>query len=131
MDVGSTRPLREKLGVLPGPRLRLVRVPADVRREVGWSPRAGRPTRGPIDFALVFARTRDQLRPDLSGIAHRLAPDGLLWVAWPKRSSGADTDLSDSAVRELGLATGLVDVKVCSVTAYWSGLKFVRRLRDR
>jgi len=55
----------------------------------------------------------------------------MLWIAWPKKTSGADTDLSDEVVRLIGLQGGLVDVKVCAIDATWSGLKFVRRLRDR
>jgi hypothetical protein len=55
----------------------------------------------------------------------------MLWIAWPKRTSGVATDLTENVVREVGLELGLVDVKVCAVDATWSGLKFVRRLRDR
>jgi hypothetical protein len=54
-----------------------------------------------------------------------------LWIAWPKRASGVETDLSENAVRELGLAAGLVDNKVCAIDQTWSGLRFVYRLRDR
>jgi hypothetical protein len=55
----------------------------------------------------------------------------MLWVAWPKKASKVETDLTEDVVRCIGLAAGLVDVKVCAVTEVWSGLKFVRRLRDR
>jgi hypothetical protein len=55
----------------------------------------------------------------------------MLWISWPKQSSGVTTDLDGNSVREIGLAAGLVDVKVCAVTEIWSGLKFVRRLKDR
>jgi hypothetical protein len=61
----------------------------------------------------------------------QLAPAGMLWVSWPKKSSGVPTDLDENKVRDIGLAAGLVDVKVCAVTEVWSGLKFVRRLNDR
>jgi hypothetical protein len=61
----------------------------------------------------------------------RLAPAGMLWVSWPKKSSGVASDLDENIVRETGLAAGLVDVKVCAVTETWSGLKFVRRIKDR
>jgi hypothetical protein len=60
-----------------------------------------------------------------------MAPAGGLWIAWPKRASGVATDLSDHVVRELGLAAGLVDNKVCAVDETYSGLRFVYRLRDR
>ena len=55
----------------------------------------------------------------------------MLWVSWPKKTSGVPTDLNENVVREIGLEAGLVDVKVCAVTEIWSGLKFVIRLKDR
>jgi hypothetical protein len=55
----------------------------------------------------------------------------MLWISWPKRTSGVATDVTETVVREIGLANGLVDVKVCAVDATWSGLKFVRRVKDR
>jgi hypothetical protein len=55
----------------------------------------------------------------------------MLWVSWPKKSSGVATDLNENDVRDIGLAAGLVDIKVCAVTDVWSGLKFVRRVKDR
>ena len=61
----------------------------------------------------------------------RLTTAGGLWVAWPKRSSGLATDVDENVVREFGLATGLVDNKVCAIDATWSGLRFVVRLADR
>jgi hypothetical protein len=61
----------------------------------------------------------------------RLDPAGGLWVAWPKKSSGVATDVSESAVRAAGLAAGLVDNKVCAIDETWSGLRFVKRLKDR
>jgi hypothetical protein len=71
------------------------------------------------------------LTKEFSQIAKHLAPAGMLWVSWPKKSSGVATDLDGNVVREIGLAAGLVDVKVCAVTEIWSGLKFVRRVIDR
>ena len=78
-------------------------------------------------FALDLAALRAALRPARG----RLQPAGGLWVAWPKRSSGVATELDENVVREFGLAEGLVDNKVCAIDATWSGLRFVRRLRDR
>ena len=75
------------------------------------------------------------LKPGMRFVALNAPPDldvlGMIWIAWPKKASGLGTELTESVVRRLGLATGLVDVKVCAVDATWSGLKFVRRLRDR
>jgi len=56
---------------------------------------------------------------------------GMVWVCWPKKSSGVGSDLTENIVRELGLGQGVVDVKVCAIDDTWSGLAFVRRLRDR
>jgi hypothetical protein len=90
--------------------------------------RAGK---GRYDVVLAFA-------PDLATLRRRFAPAmeatttaGRLWVCWPKRSGGMATDLTENLVRELGLGQGVVDVKVCALDDTWSGLAFVRRLRDR
>lgn len=87
--------------------------------------------KGPLDFAMVFTKSGPTLTKEFKRIAKVLAPAGMLWVSWPKKSSGVKTDLDENGVREIGLAAGLVDVKVCAVTEVWSGLKFVRRVKDR
>jgi hypothetical protein len=84
-----------------------------------------------LDFVMVFTKSHRELRKEFSRLAKVLAPAGMLWVSWPKNGSGVTTDLDENAVREIGLHAGLVDVKVCAVTEVWSGLKFVRRLKDR
>jgi hypothetical protein len=88
-------------------------------------------TRGDLDFAIVFARGKSGLKKDFPRLRDRLVSNGALWVAWPKKASGVETDLSENIVRSIGLEAGLVDVKVCAVDHTWSGLKFVRRLKDR
>ncbi len=85
----------------------------------------------PLDFAMVFTKSKTELSKEFRRISKLLAPAGMLWVSWPKKSSGVATDLDENLVRDIGLAAGLVDVKVCAVTDVWSGLKFVRRLKDR
>lgn len=84
-----------------------------------------------LDFAMTFTKSRAELTKDFSRMEKALAPAGMFWVSWPKKSSGVTTDLTENVVREIGLKAGLVDVKVCAVTEIWSGLKFVRRLKDR
>jgi len=64
-------------------------------------------------------------------LARALAPAGMLWISWPKKASGVATDLTEDVIRAIGLAHGLVDVKVAAVDEVWSGLKFVRRVKDR
>lgn len=83
------------------------------------------------DCVILFATMASQLKRDATRFVAKLPPAGLLWIAWPKKAAKMATDLTETTVREIGLATGLVDVKVCAITEVWSGLKFVRRLRDR
>ena len=87
--------------------------------------------RGTLDFAILFVRRISDLKKGFPRLRDRLESNGTLWVSWPKKASGVETDLSENIVRDIGLEAGLVDVKVCAVDETWSGLKFVRRLRDR
>jgi hypothetical protein len=130
----SGTPLPKKLGIRDGLRVWLVRLPADVRAELraalaGCSNVKGE--RELIDFAMVFAKMEAELQSEFARSAKQLAPAGMLWVAWPKKASGVATDIDENDVRRIGLDAGLVDVKVCAVSEVWSGLKFVRRVRDR
>jgi hypothetical protein len=84
-----------------------------------------------FDFALAFVDSGRALAGALAKLEPRLAANGMIWMAWPKKASGVATDVDENGVRRVGLALGLVDVKVCAIDATWSGLKFVRRLRDR
>ena len=78
-----------------------------------------------------FTDSRAALERRFPALKRGIGPTGMLWVSWPKRSSGVATDLDGNIVREIGLRGGLVDVKVCAVDDVWSGLKFVYRLGDR
>lgn len=113
--------------------MQLVRIPEDVRAELAadLGECAVIKKSGLLDFAMVFTKSRVELAKDFGRIAELLAPAGMLWVSWPKKSSGVVSDLDENVVREIGLDAGLVDVKVCAVTEVWSGLKFVRRVKDR
>jgi hypothetical protein len=130
----SGTPLPKKLGIKDGFRVCLVKTPSDVHAELK-SPLSAcevvHDGKAPLDFAMVFAQSRTELTKEFKRVAKLLAPAGMLWVSWPKKSSGVATDLNENVVRDIGLAAGLVDVKVCAVTDVWSGLKFVRRLKDR
>ena len=84
-----------------------------------------------LDFAMSFTKSKAVLAKEFARISKQLAPAGMFWASWPKKSSGVPTDLDENIVREIGLAAGVVDVKVCAVTEVWSGLKFVRREKDR
>ncbi|HET7737819.1 MAG TPA: hypothetical protein VFK32_04525, partial [Tepidiformaceae bacterium] len=81
----------------------------------------------PVDVALFFTTERTDLEARFLELAHRIAPDGGLWIAWPKRASGVPTDLTEDVLREVCLPSGLVDNKVCAIDETWSGLRFVWR----
>jgi hypothetical protein len=130
----SGTPLPRKLGIREGSRLLLVDAPADFAATLGELPpgvelvEAGA---GAVDVAILFALGAATVRARFADLAASLEPSGGLWIAWPKRSSGVVTELDENVVREIGLADGLVDNKVCAIDATWSGLRFVWRLRDR
>jgi hypothetical protein len=86
---------------------------------------------GPYDVIIAFCPDTRRLSARFETGLSRLGAAGALWICWPKKTSGVSTDLSDIVVRSWGLAAGLVDVKIAAIDATWSGLKFVRRVRDR
>src|SRR5688572_33377404 len=130
----SKTPLPKKLGLREGSRIALINAPKDFDRELGELPnnapiviRASKP----LDIELLFVVTEPALGRDFLKLAERLAANGMIWVAWPKKISGVTTDLSFERVQRIGLDSGLVDVKICAIDEVWSGLKFVIRLKDR
>jgi hypothetical protein len=130
----SGTPLVRKLGIKPGSRLGLLGAPSAFDRTLGELPRdvsVRRQARGPLDVIIAFYSRRSQLERRLPALRACLDPAGGLWIAWPKRASGVATDVSENVVRELGLAAGLVDNKLCAIDEVWSGLRFVVRVRDR
>jgi hypothetical protein len=130
----SGTPLARKLSIKPGARLALMGAPPGFDRTLGPLPdgvTVRRRLRGPVDVIVAFCSSRAELERRLPALRRALDPAGGLWIAWPKRASGVATDLDENAVRELGLAVGLVDNKVCAVDAVWSGLRLVYRVRDR
>src|SRR3954451_4844589 len=129
----SGTPLHRKLGVKPGSRVLLSAAPPGFALDHVPSEAAvhTRAAGSPYDVILAFCPDRNRLDRRFGPLAARLSTAGALWVAWPKRASGVATDLDENVVREVGLGEGLVDVKVIAIDETWSGLKFVRRLRDR
>lgn len=122
----SGRRLVDKLGLRAGMRSSFVGVPPAIRRELG-SPRSS--TRAPFDFMLWFVADPVSLTKRFREMKKNLARDGMLWISW--RKGGAKADVTETIVRDIALANGLVDVKVCAVDEIWSGLKLVYRLKDR
>jgi hypothetical protein len=130
----SDTPLPKKLGIKPGFKIALPSIPPDVRKEIQTALancKIARTRKSPVDLVLHFVTTQKSLIASFPTWASRLTPAGMLWIAWPKKSSGMPTDLDENEIRKVGLAAGLVDVKVCAINEIWSGLKFVRRLGDR
>ena len=130
----STAPLVRKLGLKPGLRALFLHAPEDYETTLGPLPEGVllAETLSPeLDFIQYFAHERARLEADLPRLKQHLATTGLLWLCWPKKASALPTDLTREIVREVGLASGLVDVKVCAIDADWSGLKFVYRKEDR
>jgi len=130
----SGTPLPKKLGIKDGSRVTLINAPKDFESELGELPDnvefIKRPTKS-LDIILFFVLSERALARDFAKLAAKLTANGMLWISWPKKSSGVVTDLSEQRVREIGLDAGLVDVKVCAIDETWSGLKFVYRLKDR
>ena len=130
----SGTPLPKKLGLKDGFQVCFLDAPSDVLLELKPALakcKAVRDGRTALDFAMLFTKSKAELTQEFKRLSKQLGPAGMLWVSWPKKSSGVASDLDENIVREIGLAVGLVDVKVCAVTETWSGLKFVRRLKDR
>jgi hypothetical protein len=130
----SGTPLPRKLGIREGARVCLLAAPEEFDATLGPLPdgvTVRRQVRGSLDVIVAFFTRRTALERRLAQLKEALEPAGGLWIAWPKRASGVASDLDENAVRELGLAHGLVDNKVCAIDATWSGLRLVYRLRDR
>jgi hypothetical protein len=132
----SGTPLPRKLGIGPGHRIAVLGAPAGYASTLGALPDGvdvrhdAAPGAG-LDLVHLFAADGAALEAGWDDAAASLHPAGMLWISWPKKSSGVRTDLTEDRIRALGLARGLVDVKVCAVDDTWSALKFVVRLADR
>ena len=124
----SGTPLEKKLGIKPGHRVLLLHAPDGFALE---DVDPVRTLRGKADVILSFHTERRELERRLPALRRRLSPDGMLWVAWPKKASRIETDLDFAAVQQAGLDAGLVDNKSCAIDQDWQALRFVRRLSDR
>lgn len=130
----SGTPLPRKLGIRPGARVALLGAPEGARALLEPLPPGARVSArlSPgLDVMVLFADRAADLARRMPRAQAAMKPDAGLWIAWPKRASGVPTDITEDVVREMGLAAGLVDTKVCAIDATWSGLRLVIRLRDR
>jgi hypothetical protein len=128
----SGTPLPAKLGIKPGMRVVLLHAPDGIEVTLGELPGGVRLQHGlrrkqRVDLIVAFVIERDHLARNIGWLVATLPPDGVFWVAWPKRASKVPTDMTDGVVREIALPMGWVDVKVCAIDATWSGLKLVLR----
>jgi len=130
-DAGySGTPLAKKLGIAAGSKLVLRHAPADYDKLVAPLP-AGVQTGGRVtqatDLVHVFVTEKAVLQRELQALRKAIRPDAVVWVSWPKKAAKVPTDISEETIREVALPLGFVDVKVCAVSAVWSGLKLVIR----
>lgn len=129
----SGTPLAKKIGIKPGHRVRLTHAPDgwDIPglpdgAVAGEGPEAGAP-----DVTVAFFRSHADLAAKAGALTEALADRATLWIAWPRRAAGHESDITENALRDLFLPLGIVDVKVAALGADWSGLKFVRRRENR
>jgi hypothetical protein len=130
----SGTPLVKKLGIKEGSRVALVNAPENFETELGELPdnvKFMKSTTRSLDIILLFVLSERILAKDFAKLAAHLTSNGMIWIAWPKKSSGVTTDLTFERVQRIGLDAGLVDVKICAIDDTWSALKFVYRLKDR
>ncbi len=130
----SGTPLDKKLGIKPGMKTFIHQMPDEVLKQLSEKLNEVELHTKPcpdLYYMHIFCRSRGELEKRLNDWKKHLSKTGCFWISWPKKSSKLKTDLSDAIVRETGLASGLVDVKVCAINEEWSGLKFVYRKEDR
>jgi Protein of unknown function (DUF3052) len=126
----SGTPLPRKLGIREGDRVGAFGAPEDFAATLGETPEGAVVINGPrghVDVAIAFFTRRRDLERRLAALRKAIEPDGGLWIAWPKRSSGVETDITEDTIRDVALPTGLVDNKVCAIDDTWSGLRLVVR----
>ena len=127
----SGTPLWKKLGYKDGDRAYVEGAPAAYAAALGLPPEISvewvkRPQKG-ITFVHLFTASMAMLEQRLPSLRKMIAAAGVIWVSWPKKSSGVPTDITENVVRDLALPLGLVDIKVCAVDDVWSGLKLMIR----
>ena len=129
----SGTPLAKKLGLKDGLTVLLTSAPDGYRKQLDAPPsvRFTSKLSNAVDLVQIFATSRAQLADALAGYRQTLAPEAVVWVSWPKKSSKVPTDITEDTVREVALPLGFVDVKVCAVDEVWSGLKLVVRKENR
>ena len=129
----SGTPLPQKLGIKEGMTLAILEAPDSFTETLGRLPADVwvHHNLAPSNIFIVFGQWADELDEAFHAAVAKLPPDGAIWVAWPKRSSGVETDLTEDTLRDLFLPSGMVDNKACAIDDTWSGLRFVVRKENR
>jgi hypothetical protein len=131
----SGTPLPRKLGIKSGMSMTVLNAPPNLDAILGELPAAvviNNRLSGHRDVVLIFVTRQVDFASRISDLTTAIAPDGMIWVAWPKRASKIETDMTEDVIREIVLPDGeLVDVKVCAIDQVWSGLKLVIRKERR
>ena len=130
----SATPLPQKLGIKPGMIVVAIEAPENYRQLLGQIPSGvnfATRTVGNTKFVHFFARRRSELATQLSILRKKIAEDAVVWVSWPKKSSGVATDITEDVIRAVALPIGFVDIKVCAVDNTWSALKLMIRKENR
>jgi hypothetical protein len=126
----SGTPLAQKLGLERGMRVWFHHMPDSVRDEIdpeGLNVDEQASASDGLQCAHIFVTVRADLERELTALRELIAPNGFVWVSWPKKAAKVETDITEDVIREVALPTGLVDTKVCAVDEIWSGLKLVIR----
>jgi hypothetical protein len=134
MSAYSATPLARKLGIKEGSVIRLYHQPPGYRSLfTDWPENVitDEDSGNKKDLIHFFTQSAEELHHSLPGLKDEIRPNGAIWISWPKKASKVPTDLTEDVIRQLALAAGLVDIKVCSVDDTWSGLKLVIPLKDR
>ena len=130
----SGTPLAKKLGFSDGAVVHLVGPPSNYARLIGpafKSLKIAKTADRAVDIVHLFTASRTRLSVALASLRTRLRPDAVIWVSWPKKSSGVASDVTEDTIREIALPLDFVDVKVCAIDATWSGLKLMVRRERR
>jgi hypothetical protein len=130
----SGTPLVRKFGLRPAARMFVRAPPENYTQLLAPLPAGVRRVRridGRTDLIHLFVTRTTALRRELTVARRAMRADAVIWVSWPKKAAGVDSDINENGVRALALPLGLVDIKVCAVDETWSGLKLVLRVSER
>lgn len=129
MDAYSASPLTVKLGIRSGSTVLLAGAPGDFEKMLQPMPTSVRLLRraSQASMVMLFVKSLKELERRFPVCVKALEERGGMWIAWPKKTSGVVTDLTQVSVRKFGLDSGFVDYKICAIDETWSGLLFVRR----